>query len=139
MNASHSKTILLIDDDPISIFISTSMLQNSTDFKIVSYTNAMDALDQLEQWSMLNTGPFPEIIYLDINMPIMDGWEFLDEFQKFPPVLTGNCCVVMLTSSADLRDVEKAKSYSMVKDFISKPLTGDKIISYSQQLQCKEK
>jgi len=132
------RNIVLIDDDPISIFISTSMLQSNTEFRIIPYENAMDALDQLRQWSSLNAGPFPEIILLDINMPLMDGWEFLDEFQKFPRVLTDNCCVVMLSSSADVRDVEKSRSYSVVKDFISKPLTPEKITFVSHQLQCRK-
>jgi CheY-like chemotaxis protein len=139
MSASRKRNIVLIDDDPISIFISTSMLQNDPELNIITYENAFDALDQLRQWSTLNTGSFPEIIFLDINMPMMDGWEFLDEFQRFPPVLIDNCCVVMLTSSADARDIEKSRSYSVVKDFISKPLTAEKIKFFNRQMQCKGK
>jgi CheY-like chemotaxis protein len=60
---------------------------------------------------------------LDINMPVMDGWEFLDEFNLLPKDALKECSVIMHTSSIDPRDIERAKTYSVVIDYITKPLT----------------
>ena len=126
MNASHNKNIVLIDDDPISIFISTSMLQNP-EFNIISYENAVDALDHLRQWSAWNAGPFPEIIFLDINMPMMDGWEFLNEYSRVLDNATNRPVIVMLTSSINPQDIKQARKFGQVSDFKSKPLTLETI------------
>jgi CheY-like chemotaxis protein len=121
------KNIFLIDDDPITNIISTKIIKKSFAFNVTAFTNAAEALERLKEWSSTEGAEFPEIIFLDINMPHMDGWEFLEEFQKLPSRLLEKCGVVMLTSSIDINDIEKSKLYTSVREFISKPLTPDKL------------
>ena len=60
-------------------------------------------------------------------MPQMNGWEFLDEFKKFPDAVKRKCKIFMLTSSIDPNDIKKSKTYDVVKNFITKPLTKEKL------------
>lgn len=122
-----NRHILLIDDDDINNLINTKIIKMNYDLTVSAYTNAKIALSQLSQWIENSPDQFPHSVFLDINMPIMDGWEFLDEFQKFPIEVVSSCKVYMLTSSIDIDDIEKAKSYNAVCDFISKPLTAEKL------------
>lgn len=121
------KRIALIDDDPIINLIHTKVISKSTDHQVIVYTNAQTAVEQFCAW--LNSSPdlLPDIILLDINMPMMDGWEFLDAFQNIPVDARANCKVFMLTSSINNEDIEKSKTYKTVLDFISKPLTPEKL------------
>ncbi|MCO5949972.1 response regulator [Mucilaginibacter sp. RT5R15] len=67
----------------------------------------------------------PEVILLDLNMPVMDGWEFLDEFTKVPPAK--KIIIYIVTSSIDPADVEKAKQYEAISQYIVKPVTVDNL------------
>lgn len=119
-------SILLIDDDNIFNLINKETVKkgNFAD-KVSSYSNAKKALDELKRLCESDGKDFPDILFLDINMPVMDGWEFLDEFEKFPEHFLQNCRVFLLTSSIDPSDIEKSKNYRTVKDFISKPLSKE--------------
>jgi len=125
--ALATKHILLIDDDPISNMINTKIIKINFSFLVDAYTDAQEALDQFSAWLSTSPDQFPDIIFLDINMPIMDGWEFLEEFEKFPAIFRKKCNVYLLTSSIDAEDIEKSTTYKSVKEFISKPLTLDKL------------
>lgn len=72
---------------------------------------------------------FPDLIFLDINMPEMNGWKFLDELLSIPEMHFNRCKVIMLSSSIDIVDIQKSISYNMISNFISKPLTPDKLKS----------
>lgn len=125
----QNKSIILIDDDAITNMINTKIIKMSFNFEVHDYVNAQQALDQLKHYTEISPEKLPDIIFLDINMPIMDGWEFLEVFQNFSEDVLSKCKVFILTSSIDLDDIKKSKKYRVVKNFVSKPLTTEKIRS----------
>ena len=120
-------TVCIIDDDPIFVY-GTKILLNYNSFfgsSVIVYEDGKEALDNLTSIVKCN-GKLPQVIFLDLNMPIMDGWEFLDEFVKLP--MEEKPRVYIVSSSIDKQDIEKAHTYDIVKDFIEKPLS-DSILS----------
>lgn len=127
--------VLLIDDDKTFNFINERVIRMSTFAdNIKAYINANSALTELRNTISLRPTDFPEVIFLDINMPVMDGWEFLDELKNFPAEAIKQCKVFLLTSSIDTNDIEKSKNYGVVYDFISKPLTAEKLDALKEHM-----
>ena len=129
------KHVILIDDDPITNFINTKLITMCFDFAVTSFTSAAEALVDLERRNGSGRQALPDLIFLDINMPQMDGWEFLDELERVPDMRSEKLHIVMLSSSVDSDDRERAGMYRCVYDFISKPLTKDKINSLVRGLE----
>jgi CheY-like chemotaxis protein len=125
-NVNH---VLFIDDDPIFTGISKSLAKRAGAPEVSICTDVPGALDELHTRVRVDYEEFPDVIFLDLNMPEMDGWEFLEEFRKFPEWSLKKCQVYILSSSADHYDIERSRSYEMVRDFITKPLTADKLQS----------
>ena len=117
---SDSKKIMLVDDDQLNNLINTRIITKFSDYTVESFTSGREALKYLQT---CDAASFPEIIFLDINMPVMDGWDFLVEFEKLQSSLLQACSVIMLTSSIDINDIERSKLYKSVREFMSKPLT----------------
>jgi CheY-like chemotaxis protein len=121
--------ILLVDDDSTSNFLTQMILEDLqvTD-TIVVKKNGQEALDYINETCMQQGQSCPELIFLDINMPIMDGFELLDEMQRLKELKADNShtTVVLLTTSNNPKDIEKAKTYN-ITFYIEKPLTEDSI------------
>lgn len=97
--------ISIVDDDPITVFGIKKMLDSTVECKVVeSHQNGKVALESIKE-NIANNAPLPEIIFLDINMPIMDGWQFLAEFITLP--ITTKVKVNIVTSSIDPYDLEQ--------------------------------
>ncbi len=105
--------IVLIDDDPISTFVTEKLIAKSIKepCQIYKFERASEALKRIYRIN-------PNYLFLDLNMPEMNGWEFLEEFspKKASPE------IYILSSSVDQRDIVRASTYSQVKQYLSKPL-----------------
>ena len=119
------KHVLLIDDNEIDSYIAQYIIvKNKMPQKISVKSSAIEALEFLAILKK-NEEEFPDYIFLDIQMPEMNGFEFLEEFNKISEVFIAHCSVIMLTSSSDDRDRQHSFQYPFVKKFITKPLSFD--------------
>ncbi|MFA6945068.1 MAG: response regulator [Pedobacter sp.] len=117
--------VFIIDDDPIHQRIAQIMISKNKLFdEFHSYTEAQKALDFLKE-NKENEESLPNVILLDLNMPVMDGWDFLEEFEKFNQNLKKDIRVFIVSSSVDEKDMLRSKLYPGVKGFISKPLSSE--------------
>ena len=122
------KTIWVIDDDPIYQIIVNKIIQKSELFSNVSsFTNGKDAVDALKKTLENNEMP-PNIILLDINMPIMDGWEFMDEMVLLKSKINELIQIYIVSSSIALEDKSKAKNYPEIIAYLSKPVNANDLI-----------
>jgi CheY-like chemotaxis protein len=119
------KHILLIDDDDINNFLSREIIGMSMPWaKIESFTNPEEALEYIHEKLTLQQ-PLPDIILLDINMPLMDGWEFLNAIDQLEQRSLFNTRVYLYTSSVYHEDQLKAQNHSIVEKLFTKPLTTE--------------
>ncbi len=114
----------IIDDDPIFIY-GTKRVMKEVGFcnKIMVFNNGQDAIEALTEMVGQNK-ELPEIIFVDLNMPIMNGWEFLEDFAKIPNKNREAVTVYIISSSVDPRDLERVKNYEVVNNYILKPISS---------------
>jgi CheY-like chemotaxis protein len=126
------KIACIIDDDPIFV-LGTKRLFEINEFakEIRVYKNGEEALNALKE-TLRNGMDLPCIIFLDINMPVMDGWEFLTAFGELEG--SQNSVIYMLSSSVDPSDADRARSYSLVRDYLTKPLNQEKLNDLNKKL-----
>ena len=124
------KRICIIDDDPIYKLITKKLIQKTKLYsETIDFNNGNEALIYFEATSHL-----PDILLLDIEMPEMDGWEFLDQFCKLEKRINKESTVYIASSSIAIEDKLKAKKYECVKEFLSKPINLDKLQKIAEQV-----
>lgn len=122
----------IIDDDQVYLFAMKRMMKLSNFCKaFIIYNNGAEALNNLH--AIIDSDKsIPDVILLDINMPIMDGWQFLDEFIKIE--CHKQITVYMVSSSIDPADIEKAKSYETVSNYIVKPISIEMLNDIAKEI-----
>jgi two-component system nitrate/nitrite response regulator NarL len=131
MSTSRVRMALLVDDNDIDLFVQKRLIEiNGFADQVVTFRAPLDALSYLGSSKEL-----PEIIFLDLNMPVMDGFEFLDRFLTLPVEVLNHCKVVVLTSSGSGADKDRAISFQNVIGFVSKPLSVKGLDGVSQYFQ----
>lgn len=117
--------IALVDDDKVFQFTSSRMIQaESLTDRIQQFFNGSEAINHLISNSN-NTNELPDIIFLDINMPVSDGWMFLDALKELYPKLNKQINIYMVSSSIAPDDIKRAKSNPLVTDYLVKPLSPE--------------
>lgn len=125
--------VMLIDDNETDNFISKRIIEITQFAKRVEVKiSGQHALEYLSEHAQ-DTDQLPNLIFLDINMPVMDGFMFLYEFENLPPTVQQKCRVIILSSSDNKRDIDKIINNKSVIQYITKPLTQ----SVLRELQTK--
>ncbi len=121
------KTIFLIDDDPVFVYLTKKIICSTTgDCQIREFADGELAIDRLRKICG-DTSSLPDIIFVDLSMPVMDGWEFLDEYAQLQPKFSKRIELFIVSSSISPQEVERSKSYHAVTDFLIKPVAKGKI------------
>lgn len=115
--------VMLVDDNETDNFISKRIIEITQFSKRVEVKNSGKAALEYIKENEKNPDNIPSLIFLDINMPIVDGFVFLYEFEKFSELVRNKCKVIILSSSDNKRDIDKIINNNHVIKFITKPLT----------------
>ena len=124
--------ILFVDDDPITLMLCKKVIaKTSFANEIVTAQDGEEALKYFNTLKYDNTkstaDKIPQLIFLDLNMPVMGGWEFLEHFTSDAYTEFSDTKVIILSSTIDPEDLERAKRYPVIIDFLSKPITTSMI------------
>jgi len=131
MNDSKPQ-VLLIDDDQVYLFAATKTIEaTGLAGNVEVCTNGLDALEYLKK-IIGSAGKLPDVIFIDINMPVMDGWEFLEEYKTLVNYIAIPIKIYILSSSVDKNDIMRSKEYNSVIDYVVKPVYKDR---FSEILQ----
>ncbi|MFM8738748.1 MAG: response regulator [Cytophagales bacterium] len=124
--------VALVDDDSIFQFTAKRLIQSTKlASEILQFENGGNAIDYLKQHAS-DASKLPHHLFLDINMPFLDGWMFLEEFAELKPHFAKKINIYMVSSSIDQRDINRAKAYQDVREFVVKPVS---IETFSRLLQ----
>lgn len=121
-------TFCIVDDDDIYRF-TTSLLLKKSDMvnNIIVFPNGLKAINFLKD-EIGNIENIPDILFLDINMPVMDGWEFLEEYLLIRHKMPKSVVIYMVSSSVDEKDVLRAKSISELSGYLVKPISSQNLM-----------
>ena len=126
--------ILCVDDDPITLMLYKMVIKKSEfAHQIDTAQNGEEALEYFDQYAP-GDKDYPKLIFLDLNMPIMGGWEFLDRFKESHRDAFSDAKVIVLSSTIDPNDIDKSKTYPMVIDFQSKPISKEMLAELKKEI-----
>ncbi|MCX6311250.1 MAG: response regulator [Bacteroidetes bacterium] len=121
------KNLFLVDDDDIFVFLTKTTIERTGQVEQTTvFTNGQLALDSILK-NKNNPELLPDVILLDLTMPILDGWQFLEEFDLIKNLISKTITIYILSSSMAPHDMERAKHLSSITDYLIKPVTADKL------------
>lgn len=121
------RKLVFIDDDPIDHFLMKHILRDKNYFETTTYTiYGSLVLDYIEE-NKSDPEKLPDMIFLDLNMPAFNGWEFLERLQQMQPGLAKHIPVYVISSSLRPADRDISSKYSFVSEFVSKPVDRNEI------------
>ena len=124
---------IVIDDSKLDCFIAEKIIKNTGNCSSIrSFLQASDALAYIKDSAP--TGNCDTIVLVDIQMPVMNGFDFVEEFEKFSPEITGSYLVYIISSSINENDLNRVNNYSSVIQFINKPLTSNNLRTIMQSI-----
>jgi CheY-like chemotaxis protein len=119
--------IMLVDDNPNDNFFHEREIRKvNPEIIVITKNSGIDALEYLKS-KKTDEDILPVLIFLDINMPRMNGWEFLDEYKQLNKKIQRKVTIIMLTTSDNPVDIARTKSFTFITDYIIKPLTKEKM------------
>jgi CheY-like chemotaxis protein len=121
-NSYKFERVLLVDDNDIDNFINERMITTNNFSKQVTVKNSGEAALQSLRDDVTKGNTLPEVVFLDLNMPVMDGFAFLAEFENLPEAVKSGCKVIVLSSSISPEDINRASTNPYVAKYINKPL-----------------
>jgi two-component system chemotaxis response regulator CheY len=120
--------IALVDDDKIfQLTASKTIIATKLTDRVLQFENGEDALNFLKK-NLANAEILPDFVFLDINMPFIDGWMFMDDFAGLKDKLAKPMVIYMVSSSIDPRDISRAKKDDNISDYVIKPVTREKFM-----------
>ncbi|MCV9389237.1 response regulator [Reichenbachiella ulvae] len=121
------KKVAVIDDDQVfQLIIKKQIEMNNFECEILSFFNGQEAFDFFQQ-NVGNEEALPELVMLDVNMPVKNGWDFLQDYQTLPSEMRSKIKLYMVTSSVIQSDIDKANDNENIISFVSKPITNEKL------------
>jgi two-component system, chemotaxis family, chemotaxis protein CheY len=124
--ALNEPLIALVDDDKVfQLIASRSIKATNFNGKLLQFNNGGEAIEYLEQNAM-DEFLLPDVLFLDINMPVVDGWAFLEDYIHLKPKMKKAIKIYMVSSSIDPKDIERAKSFAEIREYVTKPISQDK-------------
>ncbi|WP_209402056.1 response regulator [Pseudozobellia sp. WGM2] len=132
---NENLNVCIVDDDDIYQFTMTLTLESFKDIdKIIVFNDGAEALDFMLS-NLNNEEELPDVIFLDIDMPIMDGFQFMEEYVKIKPKVGKKIIIYMVSSSVDPSDIRRAKNISAISDYIVKPIEEGQLKSILAELR----
>ncbi|GGD25197.1 response regulator [Flavobacterium orientale] len=121
------ETVLCVDDDPITLMLCKKVIVKANFGKEIIFAQngqeALDLFEKLKDDNLKDGAQVPQLVFLDLNMPVMNGWDFIEKFSLDTNSAFKNTKVIILSSTIDPADFNRAKQYNVVSHFLSKPIT----------------
>ena len=118
--------IVIYQIDDIFQYLTRKVIEETKKVsQICEFQNGEAAIESIKT-AIESKGTLPELILLDLSMPIMDGWDFLDELQRIKPMIHTQIIIYIVSSTISPKDIQKVSTYAEVKDYVIKPITRQK-------------
>ena len=126
MVETKKQHFIVIDDSKLDCFIAEKVIRNTGKCESVqSFLQAKEALDYIKK--DIAEKPYPVIILVDIQMPVMNGFQFVEEFEKLPAEITNKYKLYVISSSINVIDLSKVHTYDSITEFLNKPITSNNL------------